>query len=188
MRTQLTHWVLNSYILAANVHDFSGQMWISGFNDIGELLLGVTATELNQIKVSSHNGDSRDARMSAHEPLAASQEEDETRFASILHDAANRMFMFNCRAKQDTFNVSSPAVRKLNQGAHTDNTLARNRTTRAFATRSPRQRTSTGSRQARSSLRASRSSCEDEPPPSLRVGLPHSALHCFLSSCRVYNS
>ncbi|CEH13439.1 probable replication factor-a protein 1 [Ceraceosorus bombacis] len=69
------------YILAANVQDYSGQMWLSGFNDIGELLIGHTADELNDIK-----------------------EQNESEFHSILHRASNRQYIFNCRAKQDTFN------------------------------------------------------------------------------------
>lgn len=69
------------YILAANVSDHTDAMWLSGFNDIGELLIGMTATELEKIKAES-----------------------ETQFASVLHKATNKMFMFNIRAKQDSFN------------------------------------------------------------------------------------
>ncbi|KAE8266254.1 hypothetical protein A4X09_0g6087 [Tilletia walkeri] len=69
------------YILSANVADYTGQFWLSGFNDIGEQLIGVTASELQRLK-----------------------DENESEFAAILQRAANKMYMFNCRAKQDTFN------------------------------------------------------------------------------------
>lgn len=69
------------YILSANVADYTGQFWLSGFNDIGEQLIGVTAGELQRLK-----------------------DENESEFAAVLQRAANKMYMFNCRAKQDTFN------------------------------------------------------------------------------------
>lgn len=40
------------YILSISVLDHSGQMWLTGFNDIGELLLGINANELHQMFVS----------------------------------------------------------------------------------------------------------------------------------------
>lgn len=39
------------YIFSANIADYSGQIWISGFNEIGQLLLGITADELDAIRV-----------------------------------------------------------------------------------------------------------------------------------------
>ncbi|PWZ02109.1 putative replication factor-A protein 1 [Testicularia cyperi] len=69
------------YILSTNVADSSGQMWLSGFNDDATKLIGMTAGELHQLR-----------------------EESETEFAAALHRAANRMYVFNCRAKMDTFN------------------------------------------------------------------------------------
>jgi len=39
--------------------------------------------------------------------LLRAQDENESEFHSILHKAANKMYVFNCRAKQDTFNVSA---------------------------------------------------------------------------------
>ncbi|PWN54342.1 replication factor-a protein [Violaceomyces palustris] len=69
------------YILSANVADATGQLWLSGFNDTGSLIIGMTAGELEEKKNQS-----------------------ESEYSAVLHKAANRMYLFNCRAKQDTFN------------------------------------------------------------------------------------
>ncbi|PWN30202.1 replication factor-a protein [Jaminaea rosea] len=69
------------YILAANVADHTDGIWLSGFNEIGELLIGQTASELEAVKTES-----------------------ESNFVAALHRATNRSYMFNIRAKQDTFN------------------------------------------------------------------------------------
>ena len=39
------------YIFSANIADYSGQIWISGFDDIGQLLMGMTADQLDNIRV-----------------------------------------------------------------------------------------------------------------------------------------
>lgn len=39
------------YIFSANVADYSGQIWINGFDEIGQLLIGMTADELDAIRV-----------------------------------------------------------------------------------------------------------------------------------------
>lgn len=39
------------YIFSANIADYSGQIWISGFNEIGCLLMGMSADELDAIRV-----------------------------------------------------------------------------------------------------------------------------------------
>ncbi|CAO1612768.1 unnamed protein product [Parajaminaea phylloscopi] len=70
------------YIVAANVADHTDSLWLSGFNDVGEQLIGMSATELEKVKEDS--GDSA--------------------YAALLHRATNKAFMFNIRAKQDTFN------------------------------------------------------------------------------------
>jgi replication factor A1 len=41
------------YIISANVQDHTGQMWLSGFNDVGVQMLGITANEYNAAKVST---------------------------------------------------------------------------------------------------------------------------------------
>lgn len=72
------------YILSTNVADATGQMWLSGFNEDATKLIGMTATELHRLR-----------------------EESESEFTAALHKAANRMYVFNCRAKMDTFNDQS---------------------------------------------------------------------------------
>lgn len=72
------------YIMAASVSDHTDGMWLSGFNDIGELLIGMSAAELQAVK-----------------------EQNESEYAAILHRATNKMYMFNIRAKQDTYNDMS---------------------------------------------------------------------------------
>ena len=44
---------LAGYILNLSIMDHSGHIWVTGFNDVGEQLLGVTANELIALKVSS---------------------------------------------------------------------------------------------------------------------------------------
>ncbi|UZJ52680.1 hypothetical protein CBS101457_002000 [Exobasidium rhododendri] len=71
------------YIISTNVQDHTGQMWLSGFNDVGEALLGLTANEYEAKKVSE---DGQDQELSL-----------------INLRAGNKTFMFNIRAKQDTY-------------------------------------------------------------------------------------
>lgn len=69
------------YIFSANIADYSGQIWVSGFNEVGEALLGMTADALDTVR-----------------------NEDEGAFKAVLARAVGRMLHFNCRAKQETFN------------------------------------------------------------------------------------
>ncbi|CDU25683.1 probable replication factor-A protein 1 [Sporisorium scitamineum] len=69
------------YILSTNVADATGQIWLSGFNEDATKLIGMSAGELHQLR-----------------------EDSESEFNAALHRAANRMYLFNCRAKMDTFN------------------------------------------------------------------------------------
>lgn len=66
-----------------NVGDWSGNCWISVFNDDAELILGMTAKEL---------GDA----------MAA----DSDAIADITSKAHFKQFIFKCRAKMETYNVS----------------------------------------------------------------------------------
>ncbi|GAA6006425.1 hypothetical protein JCM11491_004952 [Sporobolomyces phaffii] len=68
------------YILSLAVNDFTSQIWLSGFNEIGEQLFGHTANELQVMK-----------------------EDDETQFNSIVQSQLGRMFNFNVKAKADSF-------------------------------------------------------------------------------------
>jgi len=39
------------YIISIAVADYSGQAWLQGFNEVGQALFGVSANELNRLKV-----------------------------------------------------------------------------------------------------------------------------------------
>lgn len=69
------------YIFSANIADYSGQIWISGFNEVGVALLGMTADELDSIR-----------------------NENEGEFKAVLTRVIGRVMDFHCRAKQETFN------------------------------------------------------------------------------------
>lgn len=69
------------YIMSVNVNDYTGQLWLSVFDDVGRIIM---------------NGKSADE-------LMALKEEDEARLAAEF-DAANCTKLgFRCRAKMDTF-------------------------------------------------------------------------------------
>lgn len=43
--------VANRYLLSISVADHTGQIWLQGFNDVGETLLGITAKDLHELFV-----------------------------------------------------------------------------------------------------------------------------------------
>ncbi|KAI0019352.1 replication factor-A protein [Xylariomycetidae sp. FL0641] len=68
------------YIMSVNVNDHTGQLWLSCFDDVGRVIMGISADELMEIK-----------------------ENDEDR-APAIFDAANcTKLNFRCRAKMDTY-------------------------------------------------------------------------------------
>ncbi|KAI1762025.1 replication factor-a protein [Hypoxylon sp. FL1150] len=68
------------YIMSVNVNDHTGQLWLSCFDDVGRIIMGMSADELMEIK-----------------------ENDEDRFPAIF-DAANcTKLNFRCRAKMDMY-------------------------------------------------------------------------------------
>lgn len=86
-----------SYILSTNVADATGQIWLSGFNDDATKLIGMSAGELHKLR-----------------------EESESEFTAALHRAANRMYLFNCRAKMDTFNDTARVRYTISRAAPVD--------------------------------------------------------------------
>lgn len=70
------------YMLSANVQDYTGQLWINSFNDVGEQIVGMKAEQLEQLR---------------------NEDDGEAKYNQVLTKAANKMYMFNCRAKMDTF-------------------------------------------------------------------------------------
>lgn len=69
-----------SYILSLAVNDFTSQIWLSGFNEIGEQLFERTANEMQELK-----------------------DEDEPQFSAIVQNQLGKMFNFNVKAKADSF-------------------------------------------------------------------------------------
>ncbi|KAH9999767.1 replication factor-a protein [Xylariaceae sp. FL0662B] len=68
------------YIMNVNVNDHTGQLWLSCFDDVGRVIMGVSADELMEIK-----------------------ENDEDRFPTIFEAANCAKLNFRCRAKMDTY-------------------------------------------------------------------------------------
>lgn len=69
------------YIMSMAVADWSGQVWLQGFNDVGEAVFGMTADQLVEIKESN-----------------------DSQYNAVMHKATSSTFNFVCRAKQDTYN------------------------------------------------------------------------------------
>ncbi|KAJ7182582.1 hypothetical protein C8R43DRAFT_911065, partial [Mycena crocata] len=75
------------YIMAIACSDHSDQLWLQGFNDVGEAIFGRKADEMYEIK-----------------------ERDEIEFTATIQEATCQTFNFLCRAKTDTYN-GQPRVR-----------------------------------------------------------------------------
>lgn len=72
------------YMMSMSVADHTGQAWLQGFNDVGLVVFGKTANEMNALK-----------------------EQDESAYNAVIAKANCNTFNFGCRAKQDTYNVRS---------------------------------------------------------------------------------
>ncbi|KAI0851242.1 replication factor-a protein [Daldinia vernicosa] len=72
------------YIMSVNVNDHTGQLWLSCFDDVGRVIMGMSADELMEIK-----------------------ENDEDRFPAIFEAANCTKLHFRCRAKTDTYGENS---------------------------------------------------------------------------------
>lgn len=69
------------YIMSVNVSDHTGQIWLSCFNEVGVMIMGLTANEL----------------------MAMRDEGDERRVGEAFAEANCKTFGFKCKAKMDTF-------------------------------------------------------------------------------------
>lgn len=69
------------YIVAMAVADYSGQAWLQGFNDVGQVIFGMSADELMEIK-----------------------DRNDVEFTKIVEQATGTAYNYACRAKQDTYN------------------------------------------------------------------------------------
>lgn len=69
------------YIMSVNVSDHTGQMWLSCFDEVGIMIMGMTADELMEHK-----------------------EADEKKVSDIFSEANCRTWNWKCLAKMDTYN------------------------------------------------------------------------------------
>ncbi|KAI9836842.1 MAG: hypothetical protein M1819_001007 [Sarea resinae] len=68
------------YIMSLNVTDHTGQIWLSCFDEVGRLIMGMSADQLMELK-----------------------ENDEKAAADAFQEANCRPWIFRCRAKMDNF-------------------------------------------------------------------------------------
>lgn len=68
------------YIMSINVNDHTGQLWLSCFDDVGRMVMGMSADDLMALKDS-----------------------DEAAATQAFEDANCKTFIFKCRAKMDNF-------------------------------------------------------------------------------------
>lgn len=68
------------YLMSANVSDHTGQIWLNCFDDVGRMIMGKTADQLNELK-----------------------ENDEKAAGEVFQEAACKTWLFKCRAKMDTY-------------------------------------------------------------------------------------
>ncbi|QRW16474.1 damaged DNA binding protein [Rhizoctonia solani] len=72
------------YIMSLSVADYTQTAWLQVFNDPGELILGMTASELHELK-----------------------EENEASYTTAIEKATSQTWMFQCRAQQSTYQDQS---------------------------------------------------------------------------------
>jgi replication factor A1 len=72
---------LHRYILTMNVADASGSLWLNGFNDIGPVVVGRSAGEMEDLKANDQAG-----------------------FSGQFQKANCRTWNFSIQAKSETFN------------------------------------------------------------------------------------
>ena len=68
------------YIMSVNVQDYTGQLWLSCFDEVGRLVIGATADEMQELK-----------------------ENEENRFIDRVQEANCKTWVFRVRAKMDTY-------------------------------------------------------------------------------------
>jgi replication factor A1 len=68
------------YIMSLNVCDHTGQLWLSCFDDVGRMILGMSADSLNELRENE-------------DPAAL----------KVFEEATCRELTFRCRAKMDTW-------------------------------------------------------------------------------------
>jgi replication factor A1 len=73
--------------MTISVNDAFGQAWFSCFDDVGRLIMGKTADELEELKEKSQLG-----------------EIDSQEYENCFTSALCKAYTFRCRAKKDTYN------------------------------------------------------------------------------------
>lgn len=68
------------YIVSMAVADWSGQAWLQAFNDAGVVIFGMSANDLQELKM-----------------------QDESKYLAAIHKANCKTYNFSCRAKKDSF-------------------------------------------------------------------------------------
>ena len=68
------------YIMSTNISDHTGQLWLSCFDEVGRMIMGMSADDLMAVK-----------------------EDDEKKHNEIFQEANWKTFIFKCKAKMDTF-------------------------------------------------------------------------------------
>ncbi|KAL3424609.1 putative replication factor-a protein 1 [Phlyctema vagabunda] len=68
------------YIMSLNVNDHTGQLWLSCFDDVGRMIMGMSADELMELR-----------------------ENDQAAMERVFEDANCKTLIFRCRAKMDTY-------------------------------------------------------------------------------------
>ncbi len=68
------------YIMSINASDHTGQLWLSCFDDVGRLIMGMSADQLMELK-----------------------ENNDQAAGEIFQDATCKSWIFKCRAKMDNF-------------------------------------------------------------------------------------
>ena len=68
------------YIMSMNVSDHTGQIWLSCFDDVGRMIMGMSADQLNEL-----------------------MENDKAASGNVFQDANCKSWIFKCRAKMDNF-------------------------------------------------------------------------------------
>ena len=68
------------YIMSINVSDYTGQIWLSCFDDVGRMIMGMSADQMMELK-----------------------ENDDKAAGDAFQEANSQTWIFKCRAKMDNF-------------------------------------------------------------------------------------
>ncbi|KAI5807463.1 replication factor A 1, rfa1 [Peziza echinospora] len=80
------------YIITISVNDAYNQAWFSCFDDVGRLIMGMSADELETLR----GADGMDP-----------DKKDEAAYSEAFSEANGKTYIFRCRAKTDTYNDTS---------------------------------------------------------------------------------